>query len=148
VQDVCAKYSNVSRRARPVGPALVGRADRGAVRRAPHPEEGRADELGVVEVGRAVELGAGEGSCIVELGGAEARSPKSALPVNRASVKSASAIRHFTRSNVEEQRPVEVELLAEAAGGPVVTEIDTFGAALLASLAAAAAEADDGDHDD
>ena len=43
---------------------------------------------------------------------------------------------------------VRAELLAEAAGAVVVTEIDTFGAVLLADLAAAAAEADTGDHDD
>jgi transcriptional regulator with XRE-family HTH domain len=42
---------------------------------------------------------------------------------------------------------VRAELLAEAAGGPVVTGSDVFGAVLLADLAAAAAEADDGGHD-
>ena len=36
---------------------------------------------------------------------------------------------------------VRGELLAEAAGGPVITEADVFGAALLADLAAWAAQA-------
>ena len=51
-----------------------------------------------------------------------------------------------TRPHAARER-VRGELLAEAAGGPVVTDVDVFGAVLLASLAAAAAEADDGDHD-
>ena len=51
-----------------------------------------------------------------------------------------------TRPHAARER-VRGELLAEAGGGPVVTEIDTFGAALLAEIAAAAAAADDGDHD-
>ena len=42
---------------------------------------------------------------------------------------------------------VRAELLAEAAGGPVVTGSDVFGAVLLADLAAASAAADDGGHD-
>ena len=58
-----------------------------------------------------------------------------------------SLVHANTRPHAARER-VRAELLAEAAGGPVVTEIDTFGAALLASLAAAAAEADTGDHDD
>jgi len=51
-----------------------------------------------------------------------------------------------TRPHAARER-VRGELLAEAAGAPVVTEIDTFGAVLLASIAAAAAEADTGTHD-
>jgi hypothetical protein len=39
-------------------------------------------------------------------------------------------------------------VLAEAAGGPVATDADTFGALILADLAAAATAADTGDHDD
>jgi len=58
-----------------------------------------------------------------------------------------SLVHANTRPHGARER-VRGELLAEAAGGPVVTEIDTFGAALLASLAAAAAEADTGGHDD
>ena len=58
-----------------------------------------------------------------------------------------SLVHANTRPHGARER-VRGELLAEAAGGPVVTEIDTFGAALLASLAAAAADADDGGHDD
>jgi len=58
-----------------------------------------------------------------------------------------SLVHANTRPHAARER-VRAELLAEAAGGPVVTEIDTFGAALLASLAAAAAEADTGGHDD
>jgi len=57
-----------------------------------------------------------------------------------------SLVHANTRPHAARER-VRAELLAEAAGGPVVTEIDTFGAALLANLAAAAAEAEDGDHD-
>jgi len=51
-----------------------------------------------------------------------------------------------TRPHAARER-VRGELLAEAAGGPVVTDVDVFGAVLLASLAAAAAEAEDGGHD-
>lgn len=51
-----------------------------------------------------------------------------------------------TRPHAARER-VRGELLAEAVGAPVVTEIDTFGAVLLASIAAAAAEADTGTHD-
>ena len=58
----------------------------------------------------------------------------------------ASLVHAATRPHGARER-VRGELLAEAAGDPVVTEIDTFGAVLLASLAAAAAEADDGGHD-
>jgi len=43
---------------------------------------------------------------------------------------------------------VRAELLAEAAGALVVTEADTFGALILADLAAWVAAAEDGDHDD
>ena len=52
-----------------------------------------------------------------------------------------------TRPHAARER-VRGELLAEAAGGPVVTGSDVFGAVLLADLAAAAAAADDGGHDD
>ena len=52
-----------------------------------------------------------------------------------------------TRPHAARER-VRAELLAEAAGGPCVTTIDTFGAVLLASIAAAATAADTGDHDD
>jgi len=52
-----------------------------------------------------------------------------------------------TRPHAARER-VRGELLAEAAGGPVVTDVDVFGAVLLANLAAAAAAADDGGHDD
>ena len=45
------------------------------------------------------------------------------------------------------QERVRGELLAEAGGAVVVTEVDVFGAALLADLAATAAGADTGDHD-
>jgi len=52
-----------------------------------------------------------------------------------------------TRPHAARER-VRGELLAEAAGGPVVTEVDTFGAVLLGALAAGVAGADTGDHDD
>jgi len=52
-----------------------------------------------------------------------------------------------TRPHVARER-VRAELLAEAGGGPVVTDVDVFGAVLLASIAAAAAAADDGGRDD
>jgi len=58
-----------------------------------------------------------------------------------------SLVHAATRPHAARER-VRGELLAEAGGGPVVTEIDTFGAALLAEIAAAAAEAEDGGHDD
>ena len=51
-----------------------------------------------------------------------------------------------TRPHVARER-VRGELLAEAAGAVVVTDADTFGAALLADLAATAAGADTGTHD-
>ena len=57
-----------------------------------------------------------------------------------------SLVHANTRPHAARER-VRAELLAEAAGGPVVTEIDVFGAVLLASLAAAAAEAEDDTHD-
>ena len=57
-----------------------------------------------------------------------------------------SLVYAYTRPHAARER-VRGELLAEAAGAPVVTEIDTFGAVLLASIAAAAAEADTGTHD-
>ena len=50
-----------------------------------------------------------------------------------------------TRPHAARER-VRGELLAEAAGAVVVTEVDVFGAVLLADLAAAAAGADTGDH--
>jgi len=50
------------------------------------------------------------------------------------------------RPHVARER-VRGELLAEAGGAVVVTEVDVFGAALLADLAATAAGADTGDHD-
>jgi len=52
-----------------------------------------------------------------------------------------------TRPHVAWER-VRGELLAEAAGGPVVTDADVFGAVLLADLAASVAGADTGTHDD
>jgi len=52
-----------------------------------------------------------------------------------------------TRPHAARER-VRGELLAEAAGAPVVTAADTFGAVLLADLAATAAGADTGNHDD
>ncbi len=51
-----------------------------------------------------------------------------------------------TRPHVARER-VRGELLAEAAGAEVDAAIDTFGAVLLASIAAAAAGAEDGTHD-
>ena len=57
-----------------------------------------------------------------------------------------SLVHANTRPHVARER-VRGELLAEAAGAPVVTGIDTFGAVLLASIAASAAEADTGGHD-
>ena len=52
-----------------------------------------------------------------------------------------------TRPHAARER-VRGELLAEAAGGPVVTDVDVFGAVLLAEIAAGSAAADDGGHDD
>ena len=57
-----------------------------------------------------------------------------------------SLVHANTRPHGARER-VRGELLAEAAGAVVVTEVDVFGAVLLANLAAAAAAADDGDHD-
>ena len=57
-----------------------------------------------------------------------------------------SLVHANTRPHAARER-VRAELLAEAAGGPVVTDVDVFGAVLLANLAAAVASADDGDHD-
>jgi len=57
-----------------------------------------------------------------------------------------SLVHANTRPHAARER-VRGELLAEAAGGPCVTAADTFGAAVIAGLAAAAAAADDGDHD-
>ena len=57
-----------------------------------------------------------------------------------------SLVHANTRPHAARER-VRGELLAEAAGGPVVTDVDVFGAVLIADLAAAAAAADDGDHD-
>ncbi len=50
------------------------------------------------------------------------------------------------RSHVARER-VRAELLAEAAGAPVDTAADVFGAAVLADLAASVARADTGGHD-
>jgi transcriptional regulator with XRE-family HTH domain len=52
-----------------------------------------------------------------------------------------------TRPHVARER-VRGELLAAAGGAPVATESDTLGRLILADLAAGAAGADDGDHDD
>ncbi len=57
-----------------------------------------------------------------------------------------SLVHANTRPHGARER-VRGELLAEAAGAVVVTAIDTFGAVLLASIAAAAAGAEDGTHD-
>ena len=59
----------------------------------------------------------------------------------------ASLVHAATRPHAARER-VRGELLAEAAGGPVVTGSDTFGAVLLAEIAAGAAAADDDGHDD
>ena len=58
-----------------------------------------------------------------------------------------SLVHANTRPHAARER-VRAELLAEAAGAVVVTEVDVFGAALLADLAATAAGANTGDHDD
>jgi transcriptional regulator with XRE-family HTH domain len=58
-----------------------------------------------------------------------------------------SLVHAATRPHAARER-VRGELLAEAAGAPVVTAADTFGAVLLADLAATAAGADTGNHDD
>ena len=58
-----------------------------------------------------------------------------------------SLVHAATRPHVARER-VRGELLAEAAGGPVVTDVDVFGAVLIAALAAGAAAADTGGHDD
>ncbi len=57
-----------------------------------------------------------------------------------------SLVHANTRPHVARER-VRGELLAEAAGAVVVTEVDVFGAVLLAGLAAGVAGADDGGHD-
>jgi len=57
-----------------------------------------------------------------------------------------SLVHANTRPHVARER-VRGELLAEAAGAPVATDADSCGALVLADLAAAAAAADDGDHD-
>jgi len=57
-----------------------------------------------------------------------------------------SLVHANTRPHGARER-VRAELLAEAAGGPVATDVDVFGAVLLADLAAASAAADDGGHD-
>lgn len=51
------------------------------------------------------------------------------------------------RSRRAARERTRAELLVEVVGGPVVTGVDTFGAALLADLAAGVAGADDGGHD-
>jgi len=58
-----------------------------------------------------------------------------------------SLVHANTRPHAARER-VRAELLAEAAGAPVATATDTFGAAVIADLAAAAAAADTGGHDD
>ena len=58
--------------------------------------------------------------------------PTSGMP------RSSSSSRSNTRPHAARER-VRGELLAEAAGGPVITEADVFGAALLADLADLAA---------
>ena len=58
-----------------------------------------------------------------------------------------SLVHAATRPHVARER-VRAELLAEAAGAPVVTEVDVFGAVLLAEIAAGVAGAEDGGHDD
>ena len=57
-----------------------------------------------------------------------------------------SLVHAATRPHAARER-VRGELLAEAAGAPVATDADSCGALVLADLAAAAAAADDGDHD-
>ena len=57
-----------------------------------------------------------------------------------------SLVHANTRPHGARER-VRAELLAEAAGGPVVTEVDVFGAVLLADLTAAVAGAEDDGHD-
>ncbi len=57
-----------------------------------------------------------------------------------------SLVHANTRPHGARER-VRGELLAEAAGAPVVTGADVFGAVLIANLAAPAAAADDDGHD-
>jgi len=58
-----------------------------------------------------------------------------------------SLVHAATRPHAARER-VRGELLAEAGGGPVASGSDVFGAVLLAEIAAGAAAADDGGHDD
>ena len=58
-----------------------------------------------------------------------------------------SLVHAATRPHGARER-VRGELLAEAGGGPVASGADVFGAVLLAEIAAGAAAADDGGHDD
>ena len=58
-----------------------------------------------------------------------------------------SLVHAATRPHAARER-VRGELLAEAGAGPVATDADSCGGLILAGLAAAAASADDGDHDD
>jgi len=58
-----------------------------------------------------------------------------------------SLVHANTRPHAARER-VRAELLAEAAGAPVATAADTCGALILAALAAGAAAADTGGHDD
>jgi len=59
-----------------------------------------------------------------------------------------ASLRDYSRRPHAARERVRAELLAEAAGALVVTEADTFGALILADLAAWVAAAEDGDHDD
>jgi len=54
--------------------------------------------------------------------------------------RSSSSSRSNTRPHAARER-VRGELLAEAAGGPVATEADNFGALIIADLAAGPAQA-------
>jgi len=58
-----------------------------------------------------------------------------------------ASLRDYSRRPHAARERVRAELLAEAAGALVVTEADTFGAVLIANLAAPAAAADDDGHD-
>jgi len=66
----------------------------------------------------------------------------------RLRVAAGGSLRDYSRRPHAARERVRAELLAEAAGALVVTEADTFGALILADLAAWVAAAEDGDHDD
>ena len=66
----------------------------------------------------------------------------------RLRVAAGASLRDYSRRPHAARERVRAELLAEAAGALVVTEADTFGALILADLAAWVAAAEDGDHDD